>query len=192
MLRSPLTAWPDAAAGTARIFGTPAVLILVQPDGQLRRTSASREQLVLAITDLVNDVLQRYHPNIIASLCVALVDPPTGDLELVNCGHIPPLIVFRDAPATYCCEGGLILGLPRHDAYVERMVLPVGATALLITDGLVEDRRAFLDENMEKLRLAAQDVSGADLEAFTNHLMALFGPREDDVAMIALRLSGTA
>jgi len=45
---------------------------------------------------------------------------------------------------------------------------------------------------MEKLRVAAQDVSRADLEAFSNHLMSLFGPRDDDVAMIALRRSGTA
>ena len=35
-----------AAAGAAQIFGTAAVLILVQPDGQLRRTSATPEQLV--------------------------------------------------------------------------------------------------------------------------------------------------
>ena len=162
--------------------------------GELRhalRAFASEGHAPLAITGLVNDVLQRYHPNIIATLCLALVDPADGELELVNCGHIPPLIVYEGA-ATYCGQGGLMLGLPAHHAHLERMVLPVGATALLITDGLVEDRRAFLDENMEKLRLAAQDVSGAHLEAFSNHLMSLFGPREDDVAMIALRRSGTA
>jgi hypothetical protein len=69
----------------------------------------------------------------------------------------------------------------------ERHTLAPQATLLMITDGLVEDRRAFLDENMEKLRLAAIEASGWDLEAFANHLMALFGPREDDVAMIAVR-----
>ena len=77
-----------------------------------------------------------------------------------------------------------------HHAHVERTVLPAGATALLITDGLVEDRGGLFDENMEKLRRAAQEHSGTDLEAFTNHLMSLFGPREDDVAMIALRRTG--
>jgi hypothetical protein len=74
-----------------------------------------------------------------------------------------------------------------HSPHSERLILPAGATLLMITDGLVEDRRVFLDDNMEKLRLAAIDANGADLEAFTNHLMALFGPRDDDVAMIALR-----
>ena len=74
-----------------------------------------------------------------------------------------------------------------HEPHIETAVLPVGGTALLFTDGLVEDRGVFLDVNLEKLRVAAQEVSGADVEAFANHLMSIFGPREDDVAMIALR-----
>ena len=56
-----------------------------------------------------------------------------------------------------------------------------------MTDGLVEDRHIFLDDNLEKLRVAAQEVSAADVEAFSNHLMSIFGPREDDVAMVAVR-----
>jgi hypothetical protein len=60
---------------------------------------------------------------------------------------------------------------------------------LLFTDGLVDERRVFLDVNLEKLREAAQQAGPADVEAFSNHLMSVFGPREDDVAMIALRRS---
>lgn len=39
-----------------------------------------------------------------------------------------------------------------------------GADAYLITDGLVEDRRVLLDENLEKLRIAAQDAGNAEVE----------------------------
>jgi hypothetical protein len=35
--------------------------------------------------------------------------------------------------------------------------------------------------------MAAQEASGADVEAFSNHVMSIFGPREDDVAMVAVR-----
>jgi CheY-like chemotaxis protein len=157
--------------------------------GELRhalRAFASEGHPPLEITGLVNDVLQRYHPNVIATLCLALLDLVTGELQLVNCGHIPALVVTRDG-AVYSGQGGLMLGLPMHHPHEEWMVLPAGATLLLITDGLVEDRQTVLDDNLEKLRLAAEAVSGADLEAFCNHLMALFGAREDDVAMIALR-----
>jgi CheY-like chemotaxis protein len=157
--------------------------------GELRhalRAFAAEGHPPLAITGLVNEVLQRYHPGIIASLCLVLLDPASGRMQIVNCGHMPMLLV-DGAGAAYVGEGGLVLGLPMHDPHTETAVLAAGGTALLFTDGLVEERTVFLDVNLEKLRMAAQEVRGADVEAFANHLMAIFGPREDDVAMIALR-----
>jgi serine phosphatase RsbU (regulator of sigma subunit)/DNA-binding NarL/FixJ family response regulator len=157
--------------------------------GELRhalRAFATEGHSPLAITGLVNEVLRRYHPGIIATLCLLLLDRASGDLQIVNCGHMPLLLV-DGAGAAYVGEGGLMLGLPMHEPHVETTSLPVGGTALLFTDGLVEDRGVFLDVNLEKLRVAAQEVSGAEVEAFTNHLMSLFGPSEDDVAMIAVR-----
>ena len=112
--------------------------------------------------------------------------PDVCELQIVNCGHMPPLLVDGQN-AVYVGEGGLLLGLPMHEPHVETTFLPPGGTLLLMTDGLVEDRGVFLDVNLEKLRVAAQEVSGAEVEAFSNHLMSIFGPREDDVAMIALR-----
>ena len=61
------------------------------------------------------------------------------------------------------------------------------AARLPFKQGLVEERAVFLDVNLDKLRVTAQEVAGADVEAFANHLMSIFGPGEDDVAMIALR-----
>jgi len=140
----------------------------------------------LAITGLVNEVLTRYHPGIIATLCLVLADPASGEAQIVNCGHMPALLVDGQ-DAAYVGEGGLLLGMPVHEPHVETTSLPPGGTLLLMTDGLVEDRDVFLDVNLEKLRVAAQEVSGADVQAFINHLMSIFGSREDDVAMIALR-----
>ena len=157
--------------------------------GELRhalRAFVSEGHPPLAITGLVNAVLRRFHPGIIATLCLVLADPPSGELTIVNCGHMPLLLV-DGAGAKYVGEGGLMLGLARHEPHVETTVLPVGGTALLYTDGLVEDRRVLLDHNLEKLRVAATEAAGRDVEAFANHVMSLFGPSEDDVAMIAIR-----
>src|SRR6516162_2304402 len=140
----------------------------------------------LAITGLVNEVLTRYHPGIIATLCLAVLDPASGEVQIVNCGHMPPLLVGGPG-AAYVGEGGLLLGLPMHEPNVATAFLPPGGTLLLMTDGLVEDRGVFLDVNLEKLRVAAQEASGADVDAFSNHLMSIFGSREDDVAMVAVR-----
>ncbi len=140
----------------------------------------------LAITGLLNQTLQHYYPNVIATLCLALLDPASGDLEIVNCGHLPPLLI-RGSTATYEGEGGIMLGMPVHRPRSVQTVLPPGGTALLFTDGLIEDRRVKLDAHMEKLRLAAQESSCRDVDSFSDHLLSLFGPYEDDVAMIALR-----
>jgi serine phosphatase RsbU (regulator of sigma subunit) len=69
-------------------------------------------------------------------------------------------------------------------------VLPADGTVLLFTDGLVEDRHVLLDDNLEKLRLVAAESVQEDVEAFANQVMALFGSKEDDVAMIVLRRAG--
>ena len=118
--------------------------------GELRhalRAFASEGHPPAAIAGLLNDALQRYHPNVIATLCLALLDPATGELELVNCGHIPALIIEDESGASYRGQGGLMLGLPMHDPHVEQLTLHPGSALLMITDGLVEDRSVLLDEN---------------------------------------------
>jgi len=153
------------------------------------RAFASEGHPPLAITGLVNQVLRRFHPGIIATLCLVIAHPSTGELTIVNCGHMPLLLVDGDG-ARYVGEGGLMLGVARHEPHVESAVLPVGGTALLYTDGLVEDRTILLDDNLEKLRVTAAAAAAADIEAFANRIMAAFGPSEDDVAMIAVRRTG--
>ena len=156
--------------------------------GELRhalRAYASEGHAPLAITGLLNQALQHYYPTVIATLCLALFDPGTGDLGIVNCGHLPPLLV-SGSKAEYLGEGGVMLGMPLHRPRSVQTVLPPGGTALLFTDGLIEDRRVMLDTNLEKLRVAAEGNSCRDVESFSDHLLSLFGPFEDDVAMIAL------
>jgi serine phosphatase RsbU (regulator of sigma subunit)/DNA-binding response OmpR family regulator len=150
------------------------------------RAFVSEGHAPLEITRLVNDVLRRFHPGIIATLCLVLANLATGELTIVNCGHMPLLLVDGDT-ARYVGEGGLLLGVAKHEPHTETAVLPAGATVLLFTDGLVEDRRVLLDDNLEGLRAAAEEAAGQDVEAFANHVMALFGSQEDDVAMIVLR-----
>ncbi len=160
--------------------------------GELRhalRAFVSEGHSPLAITGLINEVLRRYHPGIIATLCLMLLDPKTGELSIVNCGHMP-LLVLDNAGGAYVGEGGLMLGLRRHEPHTETAYLPVGGTAFLFTDGLVEDRRVHIDDNLEKLRAAALQAAEADVEAFADHVMTLFGSREDDVAVIVLRRTG--
>ena len=103
-----------------------------------------------------------------------------------------PLLLVDGAGRAYVGEGGLMLGLTRaRAARGDGRPARRAAPPLLFTDGLVEDRDVLLDDNLEKLRAAAAGGRGADVEAFANHVMSVFGPREDDVAMIAVRRTET-
>ncbi|HEY1918797.1 MAG TPA: fused response regulator/phosphatase [Streptosporangiaceae bacterium] len=180
--------WQDqvlAAIGDVQGHSLQAAIVM----GELRhalRAFAGEGHGPVEISRLLNDVLRRYHPGIVATLCLLLLDPGSGALQIVNCGHIPPLLV-GPGQASYTGQGGLLLGLPMHDPHVEHVQLPAGGTVLLVTDGLIEDRNVFLDVNMERLRVAAEDGHDADLEAFSDRMLSMFGLREDDVALIALR-----
>ena len=157
--------------------------------GELRhalRAFAIEGHSPVEITGLVNEVLRRYHRGMMATLCLVVVNGATGELTIVNCGHMPPLLVGGRSPE-YVGEGGLVLGLARHEPHVETAFLPAGGTALLFTDGLIEDREVSLDTNLEILSGAADDAADADVEAFANHVLAAFGSWEDDVAMVVLR-----
>jgi serine phosphatase RsbU (regulator of sigma subunit)/FixJ family two-component response regulator len=157
--------------------------------GELRhalRAFAGEGHRPPAIASLVNKVLQRYHPNIIATMCLVQLDVATGRAEIVNCGHVPPLLI-AGGQAAYRGQGGMLLGTPIDYSHIERVMLPPGGTILMITDGLVEDRGSALDDNLERLRQAALDPRPESLDAFTDRILALFGAREDDVALIALR-----
>jgi serine phosphatase RsbU (regulator of sigma subunit) len=160
--------------------------------GELRhalRAFASEGHSPLAITGLINEVLRRYQPGMIATLLLAVLNPETGELSIVNCGHMPALVVGAGG-GTYAGEGGVMLGLSHHEPHAETVFLPEGGTAVLFTDGLVEDRRVLIDDNLEKLRIAALQAADEDVETLANHVLTLFGPSQDDVAMIVVRRAG--
>ncbi|MGR6921033.1 SpoIIE family protein phosphatase [[Actinomadura] parvosata] len=137
-----------------------------------------------ASLDLLNQMMRRYHPRMTATLCLMLIDPATGEVEIGNAGHIPPL--FAGPGGTYHNLGNLLLGALPETYTVDRLKLPPGGTLLLFTDGLVEDRRISLDESLEKARKLAEVVED-DLEDFADRILSAFGVREDDVALVAVR-----
>ncbi len=85
----------------------------------------------------------------------------------------------------------MLLGFPVDKVAVEETVVPPGGTVVLITDGLIEDRGIPLADNLERLRTVAADVDD-DLERFSDRVIAEFGHREDDVALVVLRRAENA
>ncbi|MGW0337167.1 SpoIIE family protein phosphatase [Streptomyces sp. NPDC003011] len=133
-------------------------------------------------------MLQHYHPDVTATVCLILVDPATGRVRIANAGHIPPLIVRDTGTADYAKAAGPLLGLGLPHPEPTELFLDPTDRLLMVTDGLIENRGTDLEVSMEQLRAAASGaLPGPD--ALCDTLLACFGhDREDDIAMLALQL----
>jgi serine phosphatase RsbU (regulator of sigma subunit)/DNA-binding response OmpR family regulator len=149
------------------------------------RAFAEEGHDAVAILGLLNDVLQRYHDDQTATMCLMTLDPRTGLLRVANAGHPAPLYIAGDR-AEYGDHGGLLLGFPVSRVGTEERTVPPGGAVVLITDGLIEERTVSLAANLDRLRTVAAHVDD-DLEKYGDRIIAEFGPREDDVALIAMR-----
>lgn len=151
------------------------------------RAFAEEGHDAVTILRLLNGVMLRYHDDQTVTMCLMTLDVRTGALQVANAGHLPPLYV-ADGEARYGTGGGVLLGFPVDRVAIEETEVPPGGTVVLITDGLIEDRGIPLSDNLERLRRIAVPVDD-DLERFSDRLIAEFGHREDDVAIVALRRS---
>ncbi|MFF0088850.1 SpoIIE family protein phosphatase [Streptomyces canus] len=152
------------------------------------RAYAVDESDPAVLAERLDRTLQRYHPDTTATVCLALIDPDTGRTRIANAGHIPPLIVRDTGTADYAKAAGPLLGVGLPHPPATELFLEPTDRLLMVTDGLIETRGTDLSASLEHLRAAS---SGAlpGLDALCDTLLDTFGhDREDDIAMLALRL----
>ncbi|MGW0584033.1 PP2C family protein-serine/threonine phosphatase, partial [Streptomyces sp. NPDC002920] len=141
-----------------------------------------------ALAARLDRMVQHYHPEVTATVCLALLDPATGRLRVANAGHLPPLIVKGDHRAEYVDVAGPLLGLGLERPQPTELVLDPADRLLMVTDGLIETRGTDLGVSLAHLRTAAAGAPPG-LDALCDLLLGRFGhSREDDIAMLALRL----
>jgi serine phosphatase RsbU (regulator of sigma subunit) len=122
----------------------------------------------------------------------AVLDLDRLELEWVSAGHLPMLhIPCEGAPRLIGPSGDMLLGVDRdHRFHSDRLALAPGDIVLLYTDGLVERRREHLDVGLA--RLVAAVSKGADLHSLVSDAVshAPNAPREDDLCLLAIRVTG--
>ncbi len=126
------------------------------------------------------------------TVAYAVLDPGDGRLTYACAGHPPPLLIGSDGTSRFL-EGGRSLPLaslsgPRFVSAHDR--LTASDALLLYTDGLVERRGQDLGAGFDRLRTAAQSLSGAPPEQLCDLLVAdMTGndPLHDDICMLAVR-----
>ncbi|MHA3704557.1 SpoIIE family protein phosphatase [Jatrophihabitans sp. YIM 134969] len=129
---------------------------------------------------------------------------PSGDAEFVwaNAGHPPPLLLGPDgAVQILTTSASRIVGVPFHGDEERdesgpvrdegRVVVPVGSTLVLYTDGLVEERGRDIDTGitvlLDLLRESGGRESAADLVLRLTERRSV-AERGDDVAVLAVRV----
>jgi phosphoserine phosphatase RsbU/P len=113
-----------------------------------------------------------------------------GELEFVNCGHIPPLLVCG-GEVIRPSHGNLPVGLLPDAAYEsDRYSLHAGDRLVLVTDGVTEAENAegeFFDN--ERLELAAKKGTMQDIFAAVSEFCGST-PLNDDCTVVEMVFSG--
>jgi len=179
----------SAAAGMGRVRNALRALALTDP----------RPAAVLAGLDRLFTATELDEQ--VTTVAYLVFDPVSGEGLAGNAGHPPPLLMSRDAPPRLDLgEAGTPLGWasPRQQ-YVFR--LPPGHTAVLYSDGLVENRRRGLHSGLDELVAvagqAAPEVAedpASLLEYLVDRMLTGY-EQDDDVTVLVLHVpvrDGTA
>ncbi|MFC1995628.1 SpoIIE family protein phosphatase [Chloroflexota bacterium] len=136
-----------------------------------------------------------------ATIACALLDTETGEVELSNAGHNPPLIYSSDRGFEFIdVPKGIAVGVIEDTVYDKmKFTLKTGNTIFLYTDGVTEAKNSkgkLFSE--ERLRQCLSEFKPQDPENVINSVRAeiAFFVQEaiqaDDITMLALEFRGKA
>lgn len=119
---------------------------------------------------------------------------PSGAIELINAGHLPPLLI-RDGRAERVMATGVPIGLFHGSKYEPtHLDLAPGQTLLFYTDGITEARDAsdceYGHERLERLAASQGHLSPTELVKACRTDVSTFACGQqvsDDVTVLALR-----
>ncbi|MBB6000421.1 PAS domain S-box-containing protein [Streptomonospora salina] len=130
----------------------------------------------------------------VTTLVYFVLDPETGQVDLSNAGHLPPLVVTENAgPWLLETDPDTPLGISSERGHHKFFVQP-GNTVVLYSDGLVENRKravaSGLDELVTVASQARPEVVGDPqhmLQYLVEGMLAGY-EQDDDVTLLAVHL----
>jgi sigma-B regulation protein RsbU (phosphoserine phosphatase) len=134
-------------------------------------------------------------PQHFVTLFVAKYDDVSRQLQYVNCGHNPPILLRRSGTVEHLFATASVLGaFADWDCSVQELVMEFGDTLLLFTDGVTEAANKDGEEfGEERLIVAISDhirqTAVQALDALT-HVVQEFGGKDqaDDLTMIVAHI----
>jgi sigma-B regulation protein RsbU (phosphoserine phosphatase) len=170
--------------------GVSAALLASTLQGMIYSQLTARMPLVDIVTAVNRFFTHKHIGEKYATVIVARIHPD-GELEYVNCGHVPPLLVSNQA-VNRPTHGNLPVGLLKDATYEsDRCRMKPGDRLVLVTDGVTEAENArgdfFEDSRLEIV--AAKSHSLEDI--FTAVADFCSGtPLSDDCTVVDLLYTG--
>ncbi len=170
--------------------GVSAALLASTLQGMIYSHLLARMPLVEIMGAVNRFFTQKHLGEKYATLIIARIRAD-GELEYVNCGHVPPLLITSQQ-VTRPAHGNLPVGLLKDAAYEsDRCHLNPGDRLVLVTDGVTEAENASGDffENERLEAVAAQSPSLQDIFSAVADFCA-GTPLTDDCTVVELLYTG--
>jgi len=130
--------------------GTPAAQLATLGVGSLRNSRRRGLGLTEQAQQASRDIAANAAPDQFVTALLGRIDLQTGELELVNAGHMNPLLVRSGQVSELPLTPGLVLGVVPDEAYaVQRFQLRPGDRLAFVTDGMSE--RDAAEAEIDKL-----------------------------------------
>jgi chemotaxis family two-component system sensor kinase Cph1 len=144
--------------------------------------------------DRLDVLMHSLLPGQTATVVVLAVDPVTGEIELANAGHPPPLVVRAGTCEPLTRSGRPLLGIAHGTARTDRLTLHDDDILVIYTDGLVERRGVEIDTSISRLAHAAATFDHSEtLDPWIDGLVTTAPVAlDDDLTIVAVRRTRTS
>jgi serine phosphatase RsbU (regulator of sigma subunit)/pSer/pThr/pTyr-binding forkhead associated (FHA) protein len=183
------------AIGDVSGKGMAAALLMASVQAVFRTLSDVEKTPAGLVGSLNRHLIRSANPNKFVSFFFGELNPGTGDLQYVNAGHNPPILLRASGEVEILPASGVVLGVFAEAGFEERsVVLGPGDLLTLFSDGVTEwqnEEDAMYGEEglMEALRKHGSKSAEEIVEAVLEEVLAFAGgaPQYDDATLLLLK-----
>ena len=176
--------------------GIPAALYMARLVSDLRFYSHQKKDAVETLTAVNKLLLERSRRGMFVTLNYMVLNSETGQLAIINGGHLPPLWIHGQKQSTEWIQSftGSPLGIIPEVTFEKNIIqLQPGDIIVMFTDGVIEAKNSkgveFSMEQVAKLADNLWDTADDFVQAIINAVLKFSRgtPQHDDITVLALK-----